>query len=669
MRSKWACLVVLIVACSFSLWQLYVCCLPHTTPRKPNTTHDNVTRLLETQDQKEGDRAKRLFQASQRLFTSSLRPYNEDVDCHPIRPDLADSTFPQFLWECPATGIEATITSTLHGVTIWCPQGEGGEFNTVPRDYYSLREGGGPKKMRPPERWQNFSSSPHNISMASSGYLHARCVSVGGGGPPLAHHGSYHLPFMKNETIVQEAQKIRREQHRDHRRGLDLQIIICDSLSHTTAMRPHSLPRTVSLLRRHFFNVNRSLSHQAFVFNRLHSEGFISIINQTPLYSGHVYTQKKPSHVDKHALFVEWLWTWAKKRGYITHYGDDWSNGFMSLRYHNQKWDYRMPCGPTPSEKEKFRRLSPKGRAAGVQTLVGLCMGTHLRYEYWLNYTTQFWEQHIEYGDSIGRLSILHLMEQHHTPPRTAISQVDSGLSRFLEMMMSPRYANTALLVLGDHGRPFFDAASFSAVDRSIPAFLLVLPTWFLLEEPRLFEDNLFLNQERLVAMTDVHLTMKQLMTTRGEKVEGYTNPLALSLLTHVLPTNRTCTDVNITSTACVCHAAWVSYTASAVLVRAIAEEGVRHVNAFHQDLRDPPSPCLSVELDRIDRAQHRIHTSLYRVSFSVRTQTTITAQFEVLATYEDSRASISLVSQQTRYREMEACMDPRVPPHVCLCV
>jgi len=140
------------------------------------------------------------------------------------------------------------------------------------------------------------------------------------------------------------------------------------------------------------------------------------------------------------------------------------------------------------------------------------------------------------------------------------VGLIDGEMEHNLEWLVkSGDMERSAVFIISDHGQyygPYADNTEVGTQEHSLPAFFMILPTWFLDRFPAA-RDRLTQNQHRLFASWDVYKTLAHLSTYPEhpdmKRLSMNDPPWASSLLTEI-SINRTCREAGISEFWCVCN-------------------------------------------------------------------------------------------------------------------
>jgi hypothetical protein len=456
--------------------------------------------------------------------------------------------------------------------------------------------------------------------------------------------------------------------------------IILESTSRAQLFRDISIPLTSYIIKRNYFCWNETFcTHRAFLFNRFNSKAASTISNLVPLFCGEKYSK---SMRVKHVLgFIPkngWIWEYGKKFGYISSDGGDNGNGFGGTRSVHLTVDMRPAVFPmwkdkwidmndeiigyigVPKKDKPIDGIKTKiNDVKKVRYKTGFCAGDTFIVDHILNYTLDMWNHKNLMG--IPKWGSIKLNDQHSPLPLYSLNSIDKFLYKFLKNFLK-EHQNTVIILLGDHGYGKSDRRYQAAeIERLSPALVILFPSLLLNENPSV-EKMLLLNSQRLLVHEDIYQTYKGIMNWPQKYLS---NGNGLNLLSQEVPFNRTCEQVNLGGTSCLCS---ISdgirtknfenrhYKMANIIIQQINKRGIYSIkdNGY--------TSCRKVTLNKIIR----IFESKDKNRWCL-----IVIQSNIgPSIWEGSFVKNKLVHliQLTKYRKYENCRDHNVDAEFCIC-
>ncbi|CAH1242715.1 Hypp6963 [Branchiostoma lanceolatum] len=466
----------------------------------------------------------------------------------------------------------------------------------------------------------NYFEGPTSVAMETS-YADVVCKDKNGN-----DQHNYHTQFLPDDDIndSQRQKFLETKAKETSWKPLSVLSISLDSVSRAHFHRPCGLPKTSAFLRKLYNGASEgqnggSLSHHAFLFNRLNAISGSTVMNLTPLYAGQLYDEVDEEKA-RNRVFAkrvnEWIWEYAGSRGYVTSYGIDNGGGLMGTRTPCMDCHYRPPVLPHQEHgwiKRENEEVSPN-------VLSGFCEGNHMLHEYIMNYTRDF--------------------------------------------LRMPHPAKWAAFDLNAHHG--YSAESVNQLDDRMVALL----QGALSEDPNL-----------VVVHLDLHKTMKSLLHyPQLDSAEGHTADTAINLFTETVPRNRTCEEAGLPTWTCACGLMkQLEKTEWSARHTEMAKFSLHYLNNMHRPetlsrirklnrLVTAQTSCMDLTFDRI---LHVFETRNPGSSAAMRRyQITFTA-VEGPSLWElviDDAFHIQQIKQLSLYRKYEECWDRRVVLQYCIC-
>ncbi|XP_019632430.1 PREDICTED: uncharacterized protein LOC109476045 [Branchiostoma belcheri] len=613
-----------------------------------------------------------LFQvksAEDSLFSTDVGPASDSACAIPDLKAPDDLCWRNVTWRCNMSStFSKLINRTIH---VNCP----GTFRV---NFLERREHEAPlpsgQYVEYPQ-WKYY-EGPTSVTMETS-YADVVCKDENG-----KDQHNYHTQFLQDDDINEsQRQKFLETKTKEPSwKPLSVLSISLDSVSRAHFHRPCGLPKTSAFLRKLYYGATEdqnggSLSHHAFLFNRLNAISGSTVMNLTPLYAGQLYDEVDEEKV-RNRVFAktvnEWIWEYAGKRGYVTSYGVDNGGGLMGTRTPCMDCHYRPPVLPHQEHgwiKRENEEVSPN-------VLSGFCEGNHMLHEYIMNYTRDFLRM-----PHPAKWAAFDL-NAHHGYSAESVNQLDDRMVALLHGALSED-PNLVVFLFGDHGKSYHRFASHLGghYETLLPFLSIILPTWLLRDRPAILK-NLAANQRKYIVHLDLHKTMKSLLHyPRLDSTEGHTADTAINLLTETVPKNRTCEEAGLPAWTCACGLMkQLEETEWSARHTEMAKFSLHYLNNMHRPetlsrirrlnrlATAQKTSCMDLTFDRI---LHVFETRNPGSSAGMRRyQITFTA-LEGPSLWElviDDAFHIQQIKQLSLYRKYEECWDRRVILQYCVC-
>ena len=238
-------------------------------------------------------------------------------------------------------------------------------------------------------------------------------------------------------------------------------------------------------------------------------------------------------------------WKYSNE-GYVTTVIDnsclDWSTRYLGVL---SKVDHQFVAPFCLDDSHPF--VDPHGNFRGPFSIRRRCMHGKYVHSYAFDYLEQFWKNY----DSQSKFSLVMLNEGHESTGEV-IGLVDDDLYLMLNRQYKDNLLdNTAIIFLSDHGLHmgvYYMLNTYSGrLENKLPLLDIVLPTKFLKEYPEV-EQNLKLNEQKLVTGPDIYETLEHLMQYPKKSIKVYNGE---SLLTNI--PSRDCDSAKINHEFCAC--------------------------------------------------------------------------------------------------------------------
>ncbi|XP_071446730.1 uncharacterized protein [Hetaerina americana] len=347
------------------------------------------------------------------------------------------------------------------------------------------------------------------------------------------------------KPVVNEANK-KRQQNQP-----SVLILVLDSMSRLNFI--NQLPKTYNFLTKVL---------KAVVFKGLTKTGDNTYPNMMPMLSGlaaykHLYADDLlPGEKlwipvwggfdSRHQNFddVPFVWKNFSNAGYVTMFAEDLPEysifNYLAKGFLKPPTNYYMRPFWLAIDKMKTFKSSDSR-----------CYGNTPKHVYLFNYTEEFVRKmsQVRYF----AFSFLTALSHDHI---NSIKVVDNDIVSMLRRMwVGGALNNTVTIVMGDHGNRFDDIRStvIGRVEERMPFFSISLPESLRRSHPHLL-NGLILNQARLMSWFDMYELLMDIAMNNLGQVSNVPRWGTVGLSPfRPLPTNRTCREIGIPRTYCVC--------------------------------------------------------------------------------------------------------------------
>lgn len=239
------------------------------------------------------------------------------------------------------------------------------------------------------------------------------------------------------------------------------------------------------------------------------------------------------------------IWSRYKEAGYVTAYGEDWSESYYSNTEHNIM-RFRKP--PT----DHYLRTLFLARERKVET--STCLGKMLSIRHVFSYAFDFVNTY-KFDKYFGYFWLSTVSHDPHQSPST----FDSAIRGYFDKLeLSGILKNTFVMVFSDHGIRYgsYRNSLESFYETRLPMLFMRVPRRFKTQHPEKYA-NLVLQQNGLVVPFDLHFTLWDLAanfkpTHPGPHHDGCQQCTSLF---NKLDLNRTCEDAGVPDSWCACRA------------------------------------------------------------------------------------------------------------------
>ena len=346
-------------------------------------------------------------------------------------------------------------------------------------------------------------------------------------------------------------------------RPLTVFMLVFDSLSRKHMFR--SFPQTMSFLNSTIGSGNYSSHFTMYDFLINHGHGENTIPNMIPYLFGYSFKYHKQrmgarTHLNPEDsnFFIEIqktsIWKQFEKMGFLTMFGFDII------------WDFLVPAVGREIKTDHVFTNFWKGasKVFGTDNYINeqACFGSQDSHRYMLDYASSYLQEY----SGINRFGYIHITTAHEKSG-TIIKTVDDDLLIFMQNTLDfyqRKNEDVVFILGGDHGK------HVSETDYVKPGWLEnLLPAQIVITNKDLMrrlnsDDTLRTNTQRLVSRPDWHLTLKHLSLVPYGQIKKSSpvynqwkavtdSDFSVSLLLEKVPTQRTCSDVDIDDFYCVC--------------------------------------------------------------------------------------------------------------------
>ncbi|KAH3767903.1 type I phosphodiesterase/nucleotide pyrophosphatase [Pelomyxa schiedti] len=300
------------------------------------------------------------------------------------------------------------------------------------------------------------------------------------------------------------------------------------------------LPKTTRLLEK----IESDEEAHVAQFLRYHALGQTTKLNGVAMFTGHSKPKKD---------FLT-LWELVKPKfvtGIVDNSCMEWSAKYLSRSTFpdhrlNSIWCLPEYIGSTTTDGETFNPFF------GPWSFQRRCLFGKPVHMWAMEYATLFMNT---YRDC-PKFLLLKLTEAHE-PSGMVVTAVDEGLHSFLSSL---DLNTTAVVLVSDHGShmgiPWTLGAFSSKLENRLPALFLVLPNWWLQQQRSAPGVKIPLeeNEQALITPHNVFGTILDIAGVAAPSRQLSDCPVCTkSVISHRIPTNRTCSQANIPDQFCVC--------------------------------------------------------------------------------------------------------------------
>lgn len=228
---------------------------------------------------------------------------------------------------------------------------------------------------------------------------------------------------------------------------------------------------------------------------------------------------------------------------------------------------------------------------------------------------------------------------------------------------------NTAVFFISDHGFRFgpFRETEQGRYEDMLPYGFLLMPDLYYEHYPDALR-NLWTNSRRLVTVYDLHATLLELADPWGEgRVVRTAN--GISLLSNVIPSDRSCADANIDFQFCSCFEAQ-PYDVNSDLSLTLAESVIKQINGVIRG-NNATDKCREWSLDTVGDFVRLSEGNAWTDFYKQKIKTKPNAQFEVVARRSREEQSWQLLSSVDRtdwFSSHAKCVQAKAYEKYCYC-
>ncbi|CAF0794384.1 unnamed protein product [Adineta ricciae] len=297
----------------------------------------------------------------------------------------------------------------------------------------------------------------------------------------------------------------------------------------------------------------------------------------------------------RNSSFVDvypFIWNHYRKYNYVTGYAEDRTEyGIWTLRLKGFR--------KTPTD----HYLPPFYRIPATRSLISKrgshCIGNRTAVDVFLSYVDQFWSSYSRY-----KKFFFGFLKQYTHDGYIGGTILDDSFLKFLRnFRKADEHKKTILILMTDHG------ARFSATRRTpqgkleerLPFMSFTFPKLFRKKYPKAIE-NLQKNIHRLTTPFDIHATLLSLLNMNEMNYNQETSVHQRNIsLFHIIPAQRTCSDLNLEPHWCSCLQ-WKTIETNDDKVQQATKHIIKFIN--NQLSLVENNLCQQLELHSIHNAQ-----------------------------------------------------------------
>lgn len=356
---------------------------------------------------------------------------------------------------------------------------------------------------------------------------------------------------------------------------VSITVIFLDSVSRHHFFR--SLPQTVEMVER--INAEPIAGARVLDYRLFQSMKARTFENLQALIGGEIDLKAVPFGIHDspdNPLHLEYMFNPLRSKGYRTLWLEDmcwhWEWGLPKDLLSFQKgvedvvlWQRFLKAtanagiddvGPTVASCHILDVYGKKDPFYGPEAL---CFNGLNQHDYLLGYLQT---QQVLYRHHSRPLFSFFMSSISHEPTGRRLQTIDGALAKYL--WFAAQQPNTVTIVLSDHGNSYGDflaQSSEAQVELYHPVLLTVVPDDLMKRLDRAEREALFINQNRLVSMFDLHMTLKALTKIKVTSATSFDRSPAAKhydivqkgLLQQISP-NRTCASLPLLRpNLCIC--------------------------------------------------------------------------------------------------------------------
>lgn len=296
----------------------------------------------------------------------------------------------------------------------------------------------------------------------------------------------------------------------------------------------------------------------------------------------------------------------------------------------------------------------------------GFCIGTDPVAKHYLDYTFNTMKI---LGSNRPLFSYTWLVEATHDVINGG-QRIDKYFLEFFKKMESSAILNnTAVIFISDHGLRVgeFRTTPLGRYEDMLPFGFVLLPDSYFEDNPDALK-SLRVNSRRLVTVYDIYATLKELVDPWGESRTTKTRH-GYSLLSNVIPGDRTCKDAGINYQFCECYESH-SYIEESEVLHSFTKFVTSELNRYVLEYLGPDL-CHEWAVDRVRSFARLSEGDEWTDYYKATMQMTPFGLFEMTAELKQSSQSWVLAPDIVRidwYSPHTKCAGTRHFHSLCYC-
>ena len=344
---------------------------------------------------------------------------------------------------------------------------------------------------------------------------------------------NFHAMIHRKVNVEKRCAKQSKQFKEKHKRRPNVIIVGVDSVSRLNFIR--QMPNT----RR--FLLNNLSAVELLGYNKVADNTYVNLV---PMFSGK-FVSELPWDETMNTPFDRYNFIWKNysERGYRTLYAEDAPKiaifNYAKEGFHKSPADYYLrPLSLAMEEHGSIWNTNHD------------CVGPRLETQVVLDYMSAFLDT-FKKGPYYAFSFITRLTHDGINK----VGAADEPYYQFLTNIQKKGHLrNSVLIFFSDHGMRFGSIREtyVGKLEERLPFMLLVFPTWFPKEYPKLYR-NLQTNRRRLTTPFDIYETLVDILNLQKVPRDSSVMDRGISLFSQI-PEERTCEHAAILEHWCTCH-------------------------------------------------------------------------------------------------------------------